>query len=77
MKKTFLTYARWLSATPCAIILTISSCRTHQDERRVAGEGDGGEIGESSVFPPSLGWHSWISTEHSCVDEGGELEVTY
>ncbi len=72
-----LTYAGGLRATPGAIVLTISPGGSHQDEGRVAGEGDRGEIGESSVLPPPLRWHPWVSAEHSCKDEGGKREMTH
>lgn len=64
------TYARGLRATPSAVILAVSPGRAHQDKRRVAGEGDRGEVGESSVLSLPLGWHSWVSTENSCKDQG-------
>lgn len=84
MIKSF-TNARGLCATPRAIILTVSPGRAHQDKRRVAGEGDRGEIGESSVLSPPLGWHPWIPTENSCIDKDtrgktdptGKREMTY
>lgn len=60
-----LTYARGLRATPGAVVLTVPPGGAHQDEGRVAGEGDGGEVGEASVLPPPLGWHPRVSTEHS------------
>lgn len=68
-----LTYARRLRATPGAIILAVSPGWADQDERRVAEEGDGGEIGETAVLPSPLCWHSRVSTKNSYKDESREM----
>lgn len=62
------TYTRWLCATPNAIILAIPPGRAHKDVRSVAEEGDRGEVGESPVLSPPLGWYAWISTKNGYKD---------
>lgn len=63
------TYARRLRAAPDAVILAIPPGGAHQDVRREAEEGDGGEVGESPVLSPPLDWNARISTKHGCKDK--------
>lgn len=63
------TYTRWLCTTPEAIILAIPPGRAHKDVRSIAEEGDRGEVGESPILSPSLGWYAWISTKNGYKDE--------
>lgn len=68
-KKNLHTDTRWLCTTPDAVILAIPPGRAHEDVRSVAEEGDGGEVGESPVLSPPLGWNAWIATKNGCRDE--------
>lgn len=63
-----LTDAGGLRSAPGAVVLTISPHRADQNERRVAGEGDGGQEGEASVLPPALARYPWIPAEHGWRD---------
>lgn len=63
-----LTDAGGLCSAPGAVVLTISPHRADQNEWRVAGEGDRGQEGETSVLPPALARYPWIPAEHGCKD---------
>lgn len=73
-----LTDAGGLCSAPGAVVLTISPHRADQNERRVAGEGDRGQEGETSVLPPALARYPRIPAEHGCKDtEAREMQDSH
>src|SRR4029434_4612598 len=56
-----------LRAAPGAVVLTVAYFGAHQQQRRVAGEVHGREVGEAAVLALALRWEPGVAAEHSCT----------